>query len=992
MQHLPTKPEYISGIMIICMSEYIRVRGARQHNLKNIDIDIPKNKLVVFTGVSGSGKSSLAFDTIYAEGQRRYVESLSTYARQFLGIMGKPDVDLIEGLSPAISIDQKTTSHNPRSTVGTVTEIYDYMRLLFARAGHPHCPVCGREISSQSSAQISEAIFSLIKSSSEKQIRFMIFAPLVKDRKGEFSALFENLQAKGYKRLRIDGEIHDLDEDFVLIKTNKHTIDVVIDRLTVGTKDLKDEIFVKSLETRINDAVEQGLKLSDGTIIATKILDPGFEMPEVPRIFEDHLFSEKFACPTDNISLPEIEPRTFSFNSPHGACPDCTGLGRILKVDAARILAPELTVREGGVIPYASTFEHDTWLARLILTALRENNIDPNMPIKNYSLEQKKVLLDGTGGRTYRVEGTNRQGSMTYITETWPGILKELERRYHTSDSDYIKMSLEKYMSEVICDSCLGARLKPEALGITINSKNISEITNLAVKDILVWAENLQKGTVLSGREMEVASLVLKEIIERLNFLINVGLDYLTISRAANTLSGGEAQRIRLASQIGSGLTGVLYVLDEPTIGLHPRDNELLIATLKKLRDLGNTVVVVEHDRDVMSAADYIFDFGPGAGKHGGVVITEGDPETIKNDENSITGKYLSGRRQITFPKSNRANGSYLTLFGANQFNLKNIDVAFPLGKFVAVTGVSGSGKSTLVVETLSHAIAKSLNKYHREPAEKYIRVEGVEQVDKVVLIDQAPIGRTPRSNPATYTKVFDLIRDVFANTREAKASGYKKGRFSFNVKGGRCEVCEGQGKIKIEMQFMPDIWVDCEVCHGARYASSTLEVTYKGKNIAEVLGLTVEEAIEFFHVFKNITSKLETLKAVGLDYMELGQAATTLSGGEAQRVKLATELSKKSTGKTVYILDEPTTGLHFSDLEKLVAVLKILVDRGNTVIVIEHNLDVIKNADWIIELGPEGGELGGRVVASGPPSEIVKSQTYTGKFLKDINLWKDKN
>ncbi|OGM32802.1 excinuclease ABC subunit A [Candidatus Woesebacteria bacterium RIFCSPHIGHO2_01_FULL_44_21] len=962
--------------------DYIKVRGARQHNLKNIDIDIPKNKLVVFTGVSGSGKSSLAFDTIYAEGQRRYVESLSTYARQFLGIMGKPDVDLIEGLSPAISIDQKTTSHNPRSTVGTVTEIYDYLRLLWARAGHPHCPICGREISSQTTEQIAGAVMDLIMGGAGKQARFMIFAPIIKDRKGEFSALFANLKSKGYRRVRLDGEIHDLDEDFVLIKTNKHSIDVVIDRISASTNDLKDELFVKSLSTRVNDGIEQALKLSDGSAVVSKIFDSGFEMPEYPKVFEDHLFSEKFACPVDNISLPELEPRTFSFNSPHGACPTCAGLGRILKVDPARVLAPELSVLEGGVIPYASTFEHDTWLSRLILAALQENGIDPDMAIKKYTPDQKKILLEGTSGKTYRVEGTNRFGRMTYITEAWPGVLTELERRYHTSDSDYIKSGIEKYMTEVVCEDCHGARLKKEALSITINGQNISEVTDIAVKDTLVWAKELKDGKILSNRESEIAGLVLKEIIARLNFLINVGLDYLTVSRAANTLSGGEAARIRLASQIGSGLTGVLYVLDEPTIGLHPRDNELLIATLKKLRDLGNTVVVVEHDRDVISSADYVFDFGPGAGKHGGGVVAQGTLEEIKGGE-SLTGKYLSGRRVIRFPKVSQNGGGNLGLFGASQFNLKNIDVHFPLGKFIAVTGVSGSGKSTLVVETLYHALAKSLNKYHREQAGEFTRIEGDELIDKVVLIDQAPIGRTPRSNPATYTKVFDLIRDVFALTREAKTLGFKKGRFSFNVKGGRCEVCEGQGKIKIEMQFMPDIWVDCEVCHGARYGSQTLEVTYKGKSIAEVLAMTVEEALEFFHVYKNIVAKLETLKAVGLDYMELGQAATTLSGGEAQRVKLATELSKKATGKTVYILDEPTTGLHFADLEKLVAVLKILVERGNTVIVIEHNLDVIKNADWLIELGPEGGELGGRVVAEGEPNEIKNAKTHTGKFLE---------
>lgn len=972
--------------MFAMAQEFIRVRGARQHNLKNLDIDIPKDRMVVFTGVSGSGKSSMAFDTIYAEGQRRYVESLSTYARQFLGVMDKPDVDFIEGLSPAISIDQKTVSHNPRSTVGTVTEIYDYMRLLFARAGHPHCPVCGREIASQSVDQIVESVMDLIslEAKAEKQARLLVLSPVVKDRKGEFQALFENLRSKGYRRIRIDGFIKDLDEDFVLLKTNKHTIEAVIDKVSVSERDLKDEVFLKNLSMRLSDSIEQALKLADGLMVIAKIKDKTFEMPEYPKHFEDHLFSEKFACPVDNISLPEIEPRTFSFNSPHGACPECTGIGRVLKVNPSYILAPELSVLEGGVIPYASIFEHDTWLARTILTVLAENGIDPNMAIKRYDQGQKRVLLEGTGERVYTIHGTNRFGRNTAISETWPGVLAEMERRYIATESDYIKSGIEKYMTEVPCSACGGARLKKEALGITIDKKSIAEISNLSISEAIAWTNNLENGKVLSSREREIVRLVVREIALRLGFLVDVGLDYLTISRAANSLSGGEAQRIRLASQIGSGLTGVLYVLDEPTIGLHPRDNALLISTLHKMRDLGNSVIVVEHDRDVIKASDFVFDFGPGAGKHGGGVVSMGTVEDIQNDKNSITGRYLSGKRKISFPKASSAGqGGRILLKGASQFNLKNLDVSFPLGKFVSVTGVSGSGKSTLVVETLYHALAKSVNKYHREPAGEYESILGTENIDKVVLIDQAPIGRTPRSNPATYTKVFDLVRDVFASTREARTMGFKKGRFSFNVKGGRCEACEGQGKIKIEMQFMPDIWVDCEVCKGTRYNNQTLEVTYKGKNIAEVLAMTVEEALEFFHVYKHITSKLETLKAVGLEYMELGQAATTLSGGEAQRVKLATELSKKATGKTVYILDEPTTGLHFSDLEKLVGVLKILVERGNSVIVIEHNLDVIKNSDWAIELGPEGGDKGGELVAEGTPEEIARANTHTSKFLR---------
>jgi len=977
------------------MNDVIRVRGARQHNLKNVNLDIPKNKLVVMTGISGSGKSSFAFDTIYAEGQRRYVESLSTYARQFLGIMKKPDVDLIEGLSPAISIDQKTVSHNPRSTVGTVTEIYDYLRLFFARVGHPHCPICGTEIASMSLDQIVAGVMSFLEIEVKKNgiFRFLVLAPVVKDKKGEFSSLFDNLKGKGYRRVRIDGVIKDLDDEFILIKTNKHSIEVVVDRVSMSARDLKDEMGIKNLKSRLSDSVEQALKLSDGLLIISKVLDTGFEMPEYPKKFEDHLYSEKFSCPVDNISLPEIEPRTFSFNSPHGACPECSGIGRIRKVNPDLIFATELSVKEGGIIPYATTFEHDTWYSRLLLTVCSTQKIDPNLPIKKLTEKQRETILYGTGKKIYRVDGTGKKGSWNRDWKTkFSGISGDMEKRYLESDSDYIKAGIEKYMMDIVCSACGGKRLKKEALGITVDGKSISDVVELTISESLAWIRGLEIGTKLSNRETEIGKLIIREIESRLKFLEDVGLEYLNLSRAAYTLSGGEAQRIRLASQIGSGLSGVLYVLDEPTIGLHNRDNDKLVRTLERLKDLGNTVIVVEHDRDIMEAADYIVDFGPGAGKHGGSVVAKGTLAEIKNDNNSLTGKYLANKKKINLKGINsKENNSVsdmgkLVLKNASQFNLKNIDVSFPLGKLVAVTGVSGSGKSTLVVETLYHALAKELNRYHRHPMGGNSGLIGVENVDKVVLIDQSPIGRTPRSNPATYTKVFDLIRDVFTATREAKVMGYKKGRFSFNVKGGRCDNCEGQGKIKIEMQFMPDIWIDCEICKGARYNSQTLEVTYKGKSIADVLGMTVEEALEFFHVYGGITSKIETLKAVGLSYMELGQSATTLSGGEAQRVKLSAELSKRATGRTVYILDEPTTGLHFADLEKLLRVLKILVERGNTVIVVEHNLDVVKNADWVIDLGPEGGAKGGEVVAEGTPEMIAKvRESFTGNFLKKV-------
>lgn len=969
------------------MDNFIRIRGAREHNLKNINIDIPKNKLIVFTGISGSGKSSLAFDTIYAEGQRRYVESLSTYARQFLGVMKKPEVDAIEGLSPAISIDQKTGSRNPRSTVGTVTEIYDYLRLLFARVGHPHCPVCGREIASQSVDQIAEGIIGMIGETvkEEKRGRFLILSPIVKDRKGEYSSLLENLKAKGFKRVRIDRVIKDLNEDFVLIKTNKHTIEAVVDRIALDRHDWRSEIFRKNLKSRVAEAIEQGLRLSDGLILISKIGDKGFEIPENPKDMVDFLYSEKFACPVDNIQIAEIEPRTFSFNSPHGACEECGGIGRILRVNEDLVFAADLSIKEGGIIPYSSMFEHDSWMARLMIAVCEENEIEMTTPIKNLTEEQKKIILYGTGEKSYNVYNPNGKWSQ-YWRRNFNGISGELEKRYLETESDYIKSGIEKYMMEVKCTACGGRRLKKEALGITIDGKSIAEVCELTIEESLKWVDSLNKGKVLSEREAEIGRLIIKEIIKRLRFLRDVGLDYLDLSRAAYSLSGGEAQRIRLASQIGSGLTGVLYVLDEPTIGLHAKDNMKLISTLKRLRDLGNTVIVVEHDREVMKAADYIYDFGPGAGKGGGAVVAEGRIDKILKDKNSLTGEYLSGRKIISFSSNGewKVNGK-LVIKGASQFNLKNISVEFPLGRLIAVTGVSGSGKSTLIVETLYHALAKKLNRYHKYLAGRYDEIEGSELIDKVILIDQSPIGRTPRSNPATYTKVFDEIREIYANSREARLMGYKKGRFSFNVKGGRCENCEGQGKNKIEMQFMPDIWVDCEVCKGARYNAQTLEVGYKGKNIADVLAMTVAEAIEFFHLHGGVTKKLETLKAVGLEYMELGQSAITLSGGEAQRIKLASELTKKATGKTVYILDEPTTGLHFADLEKLLKVLKILVKRGNTVIVVEHNLDVVRNADWIVDLGPEGGEKGGEVVAAGRPEEVAKNlKSYTAAYLRE--------
>ena len=962
------------------MDSYIKVRGARQHNLKNVDLDIPKNKLTVLTGVSGSGKSSFAFDTLYAEGQRRYVESLSTYARQFLGIMEKPDVDSITGLSPAISIDQKTTSRNPRSTVGTVTEIYDFLRLIFARVGHPHCPICGDEIAMQTLEQIVNKIMLM-------NGRFYLLSPVVKDRKGEFSTLFENLKSKGYSKIRIDGVYKDLSEDFSLIKTNKHTIDVVVDKLSIETNKLnKDEKLRLSTKSRLFDSVSQALKLADGYLIVSEIKDSSFVIPDYPKDYIDHLFSEKFSCPKDNISLPEIEPRSFSFNSPHGACPTCTGLGKLLKVEPNLVFSLELSIMEGGILPFSSMFDHETWYAKTVVKMCDENKINPHVPIQELSESEINILLNGTGNKDYQVEGTNRWGRPTKIWQKYEGIIGNIERRYKETDSDYIKSEFEKYMRERVCEDCKGARLKKESLAITINNESISSVTKRSVNQMLIWLKSLDN--LLNKRELEIGKLIIKEIEGRLKFLISVGLEYLTLDRVAGTLSGGEAQRIRLASQIGSGLTGVLYVLDEPTIGLHQKDNQKLIDTLKALRDLGNSVVVVEHDEEMMKQADFLADFGPKAGKQGGELIVSGTPKEVMKCSKSITGQFLSGKRkihQLLIKPLNQLNinSNSLTIHGASQFNLKKVSVEFPLGKFICITGVSGSGKSTLLVETLYPALQQHFNPFFRGDVGVHSRIEGIDNIDKAILIDQSPIGRTPRSNPATYTGLFDPIRDVFALTREAKTLGYKKGQFSFNLKGGRCEACEGQGQTKIEMQFMPDIWINCEVCKGRRYNSQTLEIYYRGKNISDCLDLTITEALEFFKSHPKIYEKLETLFDVGLGYMQLGQPATTLSGGEAQRVKLATELSKRQTGKTFYILDEPTTGLHFADVEKLLKVLRLLVSKGNTVCVIEHNLDVIKNSDWIVDLGPGGGDNGGEIIAAGTPKDIKNNKSsVTGKYL----------
>ncbi len=933
------------------MRDDIFIKGARVHNLKNIDVTIPRNKLVVLTGLSGSGKSSLAFDTIFAEGQRRYMESLSSYARQFLGQMDKPDVDYIEGLSPAISIDQKTTSHNPRSTVGTVTEIYDYMRLLFARIGVPYCPKCGKKIEQQSIDQITDSV---LKVDTGSKIR--ILAPVVRGRKGEYSKQLESYRKMGYLRAVIDDIDYDLEEEIKLDKNNKHTIRIVVDRLVV-----KDNI-----NRRLADSIEQALKLADGLV-------------EVEINGEIVLFSTKYACPDCNISIEELEPRLFSFNSPFGACPKCSGLGFTFQVDPNKLIKWDKSLLEGALD--VSGWNMDTCkINGFVLKALAEKyKFRLDVPVKELPKKIMDILLYGDDSKI-EIDYNSKTFNGTF-QRSFEGIITNLNRRYRDTQSEYVKAELEKYMSEVPCDECGGKRLKKEALSVKVNEKNIYELCSMSIEKLYEFMCNLS----LSDNEKIIGAQIIKEIKARLEFLINVGLNYLTLARSSATLSGGEAQRIRLATQIGSGLMGVLYILDEPSIGLHQRDNARLLSTLEGLRDMGNTLIVVEHDEETMQKADYIVDIGPGAGEHGGEVVVAGTPEEVANCEKSITGAYLSGRESIPLPsKLREGNGKYLTIKGARKNNLKNIDINIPLGKLVVVTGVSGSGKSSFVNEILYPSLASKLNGA-RDIQVECDSIEGYENLDKVIDIDQSPIGRTPRSNPATYTGVFTPIRELFAKTNEAQARGYKAGRFSFNVPGGRCENCAGDGIIKIEMHFLSDVYVPCEVCHGKRYNRETLEVKFKGKNIYDVLEMTVEQACEFFRNVPQIFNKIRTLQEVGLSYIKLGQPSTTLSGGEAQRIKLATELSKRSTGKTIYILDEPTTGLHTHDVKKLVEILQRLVDGGNTVLVIEHNLDVIKVADHIIDIGPEGGDKGGRIVAEGTPYEVAKNpKSYTGMFLKD--------
>jgi excinuclease ABC subunit A len=943
----------------------IIVRGAREHNLKNIDVEIPRDRLVVITGISGSGKSSLAFDTIYAEGQRRYVESLSAYARQFLGQMEKPDVDYIDGLSPAISIDQKGVSHNPRSTVGTVTEIYDYLRLLFARIGVPHCPRCGRVISQQTVQQIVDALLALPDGS-----RLLILAPVVRDRKGEHLQLLEDLRRAGYARVRVDGQVRDLSEEIALEKNKKHTIEVVVDRLVIRHGSPNGQA---DDHARIADSVETALKLGQG-IVRVAIVGG-----------EELLFSEHFACVECGVSLGEIEPRTFSFNSPHGACPACSGLGTAQEFDPDLVVPnPELSLAEGAIHPWSRPASLQTYYLQILEALGRRHGFDLHTPWRELAEEHRHLILYGRPNERLRLALRDRSGSRREYEVTYEGVIPYLERRYRECESDYQRLELERYMADRPCPACQGARLKPESLAVKVGGKSIVEVTRMAVGEALAWFEDLEQR--LGERERTIARQILKEIKARLGFLRDVGLDYLTLDRQSSTLSGGESQRIRLATQVGSSLMGVLYILDEPSIGLHQRDNRRLINTLLRLRDLGNTVLVVEHDEETIRSADYIIDIGPGAGQHGGRVVAAGTLADIMACPESITGQFLRGERQIPVPPRRRpGNGQALIIKGARANNLKNIDVRIPLGCFVAVTGVSGSGKSTLVNDILYRKLAQVFYKARERPGD-HDAILGIEHLDKVVAIDQSPIGRTPRSNPATYTGAFTPIRELFASVPEARLRGYAPGRFSFNVKGGRCEACQGDGIIQIEMQFLPDVFVPCEVCKGQRYNRETLEIRYKGKTIADVLEMTVDEALAFFENIPAIRVKLQTLADVGLGYIKLGQPATTLSGGEAQRVKLATELSRKATGRTLYILDEPTTGLHFADVERLLQVLNRLVEAGNTVVVIEHNLDVIKVADWIIDLGPEGGDAGGWIVAEGTPEQVAENPaSYTGQFLRRI-------
>ena len=936
--------------------QYIKIRGANENNLKNIDVDIPRNELVVLTGLSGSGKSSLAFDTIYAEGQRRYMESLSSYARQFLGQMEKPDVESIEGLSPAISIDQKSTNHNPRSTVGTVTEIYDYFRLLYARVGIPHCPKCGREIAKQSVDQMVDQIMAL-----PERTKIQLLAPVVRGRKGTHAKLFERAKKSGYVRVRVDGNMYELSEEIALDKNVKHNIEIIVDRLVIKP----------GIEKRLTDSVENVLELAEGLLLVD-VIDG-----------EPMNFSQSFSCPVCEISIDEIEPRSFSFNNPFGACPECFGLGYKMEFSEELMIPdPLLSINQGAiaVLGWQSCTDKSSF-TRAILDALcKEYHFDLDTPFEDYPKEIHDILIYGTDGKEVKVYYKGQRGEGIYPV-VFEGLIKNVERRYRETGSQTMKAEYETFMNITPCSACKGQRLKPGALAVTVGDKNISEVTTLSIERLQKFLDELQ----LTETQQLIGNQILKEIKARISFLMDVGLDYLTLARATGTLSGGEAQRIRLATQIGSGLVGVAYILDEPSIGLHQRDNDKLLATLKHLRDLGNSLIVVEHDEDTMLAADYIVDIGPGAGEHGGQVVAVGNAQEIMKNPNSVTGAYLSGKIKIPVPTERKKPTGYLKVVGAQENNLKNIDVKFPLGVMTCVTGVSGSGKSSLVNQILYKRLARDLNRARTIPG-KHKRIEGLEQVDKVINIDQSPIGRTPRSNPATYTGVFDLIRDLFAGTPDAKARGYKKGRFSFNVKGGRCEACAGDGILKIEMHFLPDVYVPCEVCGGKRYNRETLEVRYKGKNIYDVLNMTVEEAVDFFENVPSIRRKMETLRDVGLSYIRLGQPSTELSGGEAQRIKLATELSKRSTGKTVYILDEPTTGLHFADVHKLTEILRRLSGDGNTVIVIEHNLDVIKTADYIIDIGPEGGDRGGTVVASGTPEEVAKNpDSYTGKYIASI-------
>lgn len=935
-------------------NDKIVIHGARAHNLKNIDVTIPRDKLVVVTGLSGSGKSSLAFDTLYAEGQRRYVESLSAYARQFLGQMDKPDVDSIDGLSPAISIDQKTTSKNPRSTVGTVTEINDYLRLLYARIGHPICPNDHIEITSQSVEQMVDEVLAL-----PDRTKIQLLAPIVYQKKGQHKKVFEMIQREGYVRIRVDGEIYDVSEATELEKNKKHDIAIVIDRIVVK----------EGIRSRLFDSFEAALRLADGYAVVDVIGQ------------EEMLFSEHYSCPYCGFTVGELEPRLFSFNAPFGACPDCDGLGVKLEVDTDLVIPDtSKTLREGAIVPWNPISSQ--YYPQMLEQACLEFNIDMDTPFEELPEEHQAIILNGSNGEMFHFHYENDFGGVRDVEVPFEGILPNIKRRYHETNSDFTREQMRLYMTELTCKTCHGYRLNPQALSVKVNGKHIGELSEMAINNALSFVEKLT----LSEQEKMIAKPIVKEVDDRLSFLRNVGLDYLTLSRASGTLSGGEAQRIRLATQIGSNLSGVLYILDEPSIGLHQRDNDRLLDSLRKMRDLGNTLIVVEHDEDTMRSADYLIDVGPGAGHAGGEIVAAGTPEEVAANEHSLTGQYLSGKREIPTPAERRAgNGQSIRLTGAAENNLKNVSVDFPLGKFIAVTGVSGSGKSTLVNEILKKALAQKINRNSNKPG-KYKKLTGYEAIEKLIDIDQSPIGRTPRSNPATYTSVFDDIRDLFAKTNEAKVRGYKKGRFSFNVRGGRCEACKGDGIIKIEMHFLPDVYVPCEVCHGKRYNSETLEVHYKGKNIAEILEMTVEDAVEFFKHIPKIHRKLQTIVDVGLGYVTMGQPATTLSGGEAQRMKLASELHKNSHGKSFYILDEPTTGLHTDDIARLLKVLERFVDAGNTVLVIEHNLDVIKSADHVIDLGPEGGEGGGTILATGTPEEIAAvPESYTGKYLKKV-------